>query len=109
MAVDQKCLAALPGRNGVTLMLVLTRKVGEKITIGDDVTIVVSRISGTRVALAIEAPRNMKVLRGELQPFARAPDGAEGKERPVGSSALAPPVAAPEHVPHSTPMPHHPR
>jgi carbon storage regulator CsrA len=50
-------------------MLVLSRKVGERICIGDDVTIVVQRVAGGRVALAIEAPRDVKILRGELSPF----------------------------------------
>ena len=50
-------------------MLVLSRKVGERIVIGDDVTVVVSRISGNRVSVGIEAPHNVKVIRGELKRF----------------------------------------
>lgn len=50
-------------------MLVLSRKVGERIEIGDDVTVVVSRISGNRVTIAIDAPSNIKVIRGELKRF----------------------------------------
>lgn len=48
-------------------MLVLSRKVGQKLVIDDKITIVVHRVSGNRVRLAIEAPNDVCVLRGELQ------------------------------------------
>jgi carbon storage regulator len=48
-------------------MLILTRKVGEKIVIGDTITIQVVRIGAT-VRLGIEAPREVEVVRGELIP-----------------------------------------
>lgn len=48
-------------------MLVLSRKEGERIVIGDNITLVVSRVSGNRVTIGIEAPRDVKVVRGELQ------------------------------------------
>jgi carbon storage regulator len=47
-------------------MLVLSRKEGEKLIVGENITIVVSKISGNRVTLGIEAPRDVKVVRGEL-------------------------------------------
>ena len=47
-------------------MLVLSRKVGEKVFIGDDVTIVVTRVSKNRVSLAIEAPDHVRIRRSEL-------------------------------------------
>jgi len=47
-------------------MLVLSRKEGEKLVIGDNITLVVSRISGNRVTVGIEAPVDMKIMRGEL-------------------------------------------
>ena len=50
-------------------MLVLSRKVGETIKIGDGITIVVNRISGNRVTLGLQAPKNMRIIRGELTPF----------------------------------------
>lgn len=50
-------------------MLVLSRKVGERIVIGDNVTLVVSRVSGNRVSIGIEAPDEVKVIRGELKRF----------------------------------------
>lgn len=47
-------------------ILVLSRKIGEKIHVGDSITVEVRRVAGNRVSLAIEAPRHVRVLRGEL-------------------------------------------
>lgn len=47
-------------------MLVLSRKVGERIRIGDNVTITVVRITGGGVRLGIEAPTELPVVREEL-------------------------------------------
>jgi carbon storage regulator len=54
-------------------MLVLSRKSGERIRIGDNITIEVRRIAGNRVALAFEAPHDVRILRGELQLFEENP------------------------------------
>jgi carbon storage regulator len=48
-------------------MLVLSRKVGERILIGDHVTVTVVRVTGGGVRLGIEAPPEMAVIREELQ------------------------------------------
>jgi carbon storage regulator len=50
-------------------VLILRRKVGEKIVIGDGITVVVSRVSGGRVTLGIEAPQDVHIVRGELRVF----------------------------------------
>jgi carbon storage regulator len=47
-------------------MLVLSRLVGEKIVVGENITIVVSRILPGRVVLGVQAPRNVVVMREEL-------------------------------------------
>jgi carbon storage regulator len=52
-------------------MLVLSRKSGERICIGDNITIEVRRVAGNRVTLALDAPRNVRILRGELEQAAR--------------------------------------
>ena len=57
-------------------MLVLTRKLMEKIYIGDDVCVTVVRIEGGQVRLGIEAPREVAVVRAELI------SGDESEERP---------------------------
>lgn len=48
-------------------MLVLSRKVGERIWIGDDISITVVRITGGGVRLGIDAPSEMPVVREELK------------------------------------------
>jgi len=52
-------------------MLVLARKVGEKLIIGNDIAIIVKGIKGDRVTLAIDAPKKVSVLRSELITRAR--------------------------------------
>ncbi|MBE6055227.1 MAG: carbon storage regulator CsrA [Clostridium sartagoforme] len=47
-------------------MLVITRKKGESILIGDDIEITVSKIEDGSVKLAIKAPKEMTILRKEL-------------------------------------------
>ncbi|HEY2839257.1 MAG TPA: carbon storage regulator CsrA [Pirellulales bacterium] len=48
-------------------MLVLSRKLGETITIGDDVRVTVLHLAGGRVRLGIEAPLDVPVHRAELR------------------------------------------
>lgn len=48
-------------------MLILTRKSGQSFQIGDNITVTITEISGDRVKIGIEAPREMRVLREELQ------------------------------------------
>ena len=52
-------------------MLVLSRKVGERIHVGDNIVLEIRRIAGNRVTLALDAPRNVRILRGELEHVAR--------------------------------------
>lgn len=47
-------------------MLVLTRKLGEGIVIGDDVVITVVEMKGGNVRIGIDAPRNKKIYRQEV-------------------------------------------
>lgn len=47
-------------------MLVLTRKTGERIHIGDDIVVTVLSVDGERVKVGISAPKQLQVLRGEL-------------------------------------------
>ncbi len=84
-------------------MLVLSRKVGERIHIGDDVFIEVRRVAGNRVTLAISAPRSIRVLRGELlesaksfqQPAAEAQPGQTAQPEPTKSETY---IVTHEHV-----------
>jgi len=47
-------------------MLVLTRKLNEKVYIGSDIVICVVAIDGNKVRLGIEAPRDVPICREEL-------------------------------------------
>ena len=47
-------------------MLALTRKVGERIVIGDSITVTIVDIKGDNMRLAIDAPKDIKIYRGEL-------------------------------------------
>jgi carbon storage regulator len=47
-------------------MLLITRKVGERIVLGDDVIVTVVDISGSTVRLGIQAPRSLQVYREEI-------------------------------------------
>ena len=47
-------------------MLVLTRKIGEGIVIGDDVTITIVEMKGGSVRIGIDAPRDKKIYRQEV-------------------------------------------
>lgn len=49
-------------------MLCLTRKTSQTIKIGDTITIVVHQIGSNQVRIGVEAPREVKVLRGECEP-----------------------------------------
>ncbi len=53
-------------------MLVLSRKAGERILIGDDVSITVVRIGPNSVRIGIEAPKTMNIVREELCNFGSA-------------------------------------
>lgn len=47
-------------------MLILTRRVGETITIGDDITVTVLGVKGNQVRLGVGAPRDVAVHREEI-------------------------------------------
>lgn len=47
-------------------MLILSRKMNEKITIGDQITVTIIEIRGDQVKIGVEAPKNVKVFRQEI-------------------------------------------
>jgi len=66
-------------------MLVLTRKLMEKLYIGDDVCVTIVRLEGGQVRLGIDAPREIAVVRAELL------DGREPTPRPHEPKTEIPP------------------
>lgn len=48
-------------------MLILQRKEGETLLIGDDIEITVISVDGGKVRMAIQAPKSVPILRGELK------------------------------------------
>lgn len=59
-------------------MLVLTRKVNEEILIGEDIKITLVRIRGSQVRVGIEAPREMRIIRGEIDGTEKTSQGGSG-------------------------------
>lgn len=74
-------------------MLVLSRKKGERIEIGDGITLTVLRITPKSVRLGIEAEKHIPVIRGELAQTVSPPSGTGDSQRwqdrvsPPGSAA----------------------
>jgi carbon storage regulator CsrA len=81
-----KRVLVVHGHQGGEAMLVLTRKMGEEIVIGDNIKLIVNRIAGNRVTIGINAPGNVSILRGELEQGA-VPHDAAGPQDPLLESA----------------------
>jgi carbon storage regulator len=67
-------------------MLIITRKPGERIMVGDEMTIAVIEVSGSSVRIGIDAPRSVPVYREEIW--------AAVKERTEAEAAVAAPADA---------------
>ena len=64
-------------------MLVLSRKVEQQIQIGDGIVITILQVKGNSVRIGIEAPRELRVLRSELEPKSDAAAPAAGEAQAV--------------------------
>lgn len=71
-------------------MLVLTRKLGESIRIGDDIIIEVLAIQGKRVKLGLRGPRCIPIVREEICQGALVPDSGEWPRAGHGEPQLEP-------------------
>jgi carbon storage regulator len=69
-------------------MLVLTRKAGQKIIIGQDIEIVVLEARGDTVKIGIQAPKSVSVLREELYQEIRRANQQAPQQLPVAPEAL---------------------
>ena len=52
-------------------MLVLSRKEGERLRLGDSIVLTIVKLNGDKVRLGIDAPNDLLVLREELEPLER--------------------------------------
>jgi carbon storage regulator len=64
-------------------MLVLSRKPGEQLVIGNDITLTVVWVRRNRVRLAFEAPDQVRILRSELACSQDEPAGGDGRVQPA--------------------------
>jgi carbon storage regulator len=64
-------------------MLILSRKVNEKVMIGDDISISVIEIRGDQVRLGVDAPKTVKVYRQEVFDAIKAENKAAAASTPV--------------------------
>jgi len=63
-------------------MLILTRRVGETVVIGNDVTVTVLGVKGNQVRLGVNAPREIAVHREEIFERIKREQQGEEKSRP---------------------------
>ncbi len=66
-------------------MLVLSRKVGEKILIGDEVAVTVVRVAQGIVRIGVEAPKEMAIVREEIKE--QAEGNGQGKKQEKKTTA----------------------
>ncbi|HEY5315921.1 MAG TPA: carbon storage regulator CsrA [Pirellulales bacterium] len=77
-------------------MLVLTRKTQEQIQIGNNIKITILRVKGQSVQIGIEAPREVRVLRAELQTDVvedSKPENDQAERQPAHAGVLRNPPA----------------
>ncbi|MDR2079323.1 MAG: carbon storage regulator CsrA [Treponema sp.] len=64
-------------------MLILSRKVNEKIMIGEDISVSIIEIRGDQVRIGVSAPKTVKVFRQEVFDAIRAENKAAAESVPV--------------------------
>ena len=74
-------------------MLIITRKPGEKIMLGDDVVVHVMEIVGNSVRIGIQAPRSLPVYREEIWNAVRDENQEAAKAAPDALPSPARPAA----------------
>jgi len=70
-------------------MLILTRRVGETVMIGNDVTVTVLGVKGNQVRIGINAPKNVAVHREEIYERIKREQQAEHEGDPNRTSDFA--------------------
>ncbi|MDP9383756.1 MAG: carbon storage regulator CsrA [Actinomycetota bacterium] len=72
-------------------MLIVTRRAGEKVMLGDDIVVEVMEVVGNTVRIGISAPRSLPVYREEIWDAVRA----ENRAAAAAPAALPAPAAKP--------------
>jgi carbon storage regulator len=78
-------------------MLVISRRKGQSITIGDEIELVVTELHRSTVKLGIRAPRGLAVLRGEIR------ETIEQANRDAAASSMEAAVALAQGMPEAPP------
>jgi carbon storage regulator len=73
-------------------MLMMTRRAGQKIVLGDNITIEVVEVAGSTVRLGVDAPRSVPVYREEIWTAVRA----ENEAAATATDLPVPPPPAPQ-------------
>jgi carbon storage regulator len=74
-------------------MLIITRRPGEKIMLGDDIVLHVMEIVGNSVRVGIQAPRSLPVYREEIWDAVREENQAAARVKPDSLPSPATPAA----------------
>jgi len=70
-------------------MLIITRRAGEKVMLGDDIVVEVMEVVGNTVRIGIQAPRSLPVYREEIWDAVRDENRAAAQAAPVSLPAPA--------------------
>ena len=68
-------------------MLILTRRVGEAVMIGDDVTVTVLGVKGNQVRIGVNAPKDVSVHREEIYERIKKEESGAGQDAEIRSSS----------------------
>jgi len=81
--LQQSVVAAVPGKLRSSIMLILTRRVGETVMIGNEVTVTVLGVKGNQVRIGVNAPKDVAVHREEIYERIKREEGQDPRSGAV--------------------------